>query len=65
MNFLACGPSLPVVSRVKGTMLMCGYLSNLFFSALLAISHGFVLAAEIRDGLQEKGAAVDTSKVRD
>ena len=37
MNFLACGPSRPVVSRMKGTRLMCGYLSNLFFSALLAI----------------------------
>ena len=41
---------------------MCGYLSNLFFSALLAISPGFVLAAETRDGLQEKGATMDTSK---
>ena len=41
---------------------MCGYVSNLFFSALLAISSGFVLAAETRDGLQEKGATMDTSK---
>ena len=41
---------------------MCGYLSNLFFSALLAISPGFVLAAETRDGLQEKGATIETSK---
>ena len=32
----------------------CGYLSNLFFSALLAISPGFVLAAETRDGLRER-----------
>ena len=31
---------------------MCGYLSNLFF----------VLAAETRDGLQEKGASIETSK---
>ena len=56
MNFLACGSGRPVVSRMKGTRLMCGYLSNLFFSALFAISPGFVLAAETRDGLQEKGA---------
>ena len=62
MNFLACGPGRPVVSRMKGTRLMCGYLSNLFFSALLAISPGFVLAAETRDGLQEKRATMDTSK---
>ena len=51
MNFLACGPGRPVVSRMKGTRLMCGYLSN-----------SFVLAAETRDGLQEKGATIDTSK---
>ena len=49
MNFLACWPGRLVVSRMKGTSLMCGYLSNLFFSALLAISPGFVLAAETRD----------------
>ena len=42
--------------------LMCGYLSNLVFSALLAISPGFVLAADTRDGLQEKGATIETSK---
>ena len=40
---------------------MCGYLSNLFFS-LLATSPAFVLAAETRDGLQEKGATMETSK---
>ena len=62
MNFLACGPGRPVVSRMKETRLMCGYLSNLFFSALLAICPGFVLAAETRYGLQEKGATMDTSK---
>ena len=62
MNFLACGPGRPVVSRMKGTRLMCGYLSNLFFSALLAISSGFVLAAETRVGLQEKGATMDTDR---
>ena len=61
MNFLACGPGRPVVSRMKGTRLMCGYLSNLFFSTLLAISPGFVLAAQTRDGLQEKKATMDTS----
>ena len=66
MNFLACGPGRPVVSRMNGTRL--GYLSNLgtcrilVFSALLAISLGFVLAAETRDGLQEKGATIETSK---
>ena len=47
---------------MNGTKLMCGYLSNLVFSALLAISPGFVLAAETRDGLQEKGATIETSK---
>ena len=62
MNFLACGPGRPVVSRMNGTRLMCGYLSNLLFSALLAICPGFVLAAETRDGLQEKGATKETSK---
>ena len=41
---------------------MCGYLSNLVFSALLAISPGFVLAADTKDGLQEKGATIETSK---
>ena len=51
MNFLACGPGL-----------MCGYLSNLFFSTLLAMCPGRVLAAETRDGLQEKGATMETSK---
>ena len=62
MNFLACEPGLPVVSRMNGTRLMCGYLSNLVFSALLAIRPGFVLAAATRDGLQEKGATIETSK---
>ena len=62
MNFLACGPGRPVVSRMNGTRLMCGYLSNLVFSALLAIKPGFVLAADTRDGLQEKGATIETSK---
>ena len=41
---------------------MRGYLSNLFFAVLLAICPGFVLAAETRDGLQEKGATTETSK---
>ena len=45
MNFLACGPGRPVVSRMTGTRLMCGYLSNLLFSALLAMCPGQVLAA--------------------
>ena len=62
MNFLACGPGRPVVSRMKETRFICGSLSNLLFSALLAISPGFVLAAETRDGLQEKGATTETSK---
>ena len=61
MNFLARGSGGPVVSSMKGTRLMCGYLSDLFFSALLAISPGRVLAAT-RDGLQEKGATMDTSR---
>ena len=30
--------------------------------SLLAISPGFVVTAETRDGLQEKGATMDTSK---
>ena len=62
MNFLACEPGLPVVSRMNGTRLMCGYLSNLAFSALLAKRPGFVLAAATRDGMQEKGATIETSK---
>ena len=61
-NFLAGGPGRPVVSSMKGTRLMCGYLSKLPFSALLAMCHGWVLAAEIRDGLQEKGATMETSR---
>ena len=65
MNFLACVPGRPVVSRMKGTRLMCGYLSNLFFSALLAISPGFVLAAETRNGLQEKGSNNRHIQIRD
>ena len=47
---------------MKGTRLMCGYMLNLFFSALLAMSPGLVLAAETRDGLQEKGVTMDTSR---
>ena len=41
---------------------MCGYLSNLPLSALLAMSPGLVLAAETRDGLQEKRATMETSR---
>ena len=62
MDFLACGPGRPVDSRMNGTRLMCGHLSNLVFAALLVISPGFVLATDIRDGLQEKGATMETSK---
>ena len=62
MHFLACGPGRPVVSTMKGARLICEYLSNLFFSALLAMSPGLVLATETRDGLQEKGATMDTSR---
>ena len=62
MNFLACGPGRPVVSSMKGTRLMCGYLSNLPFSALSAMCPGRVLAAATRAGLQEKGATMETSR---
>ena len=65
MNFLASCPGRPVVSRMNVTRLMCGYLSNLLFSALLATCPGRVLAAATRDGLQEKGAAMETSRLRD
>ena len=65
MNFLACGPGRPVVSRMKGTRLMCGILSNVFFYALLAISPGFVLAAETRDGLHEKESTNGHIQIRD
>ena len=41
---------------------MCGYLSNLPFSALFAMCPGLVLASETRDGLQEKGATLETFK---
>ena len=37
-------------------------MSVSIFSALLATSPGFVLAAETRDGLQEKEATIETSK---
>ena len=37
-------------------------LVELGFSALLAIRPGFVLAADTRDGLQEKGSTIETSK---
>ena len=47
---------------MKGTKLMCGYLSNLPFSALLAMCPGRVLAVETRDGLKEKGATMETSR---
>ena len=62
MNFLACGSGRLVVSKICGTRLMCGYLSNLVFSALLVIFPAFVLTAETRDGLQEKGETTETSK---
>ena len=39
---------------------MCGYLSNLFFSALFTTCPGRELAAA-RDGLQEKGATMESS----
>ena len=61
MIFLACGPGRPVVSRMKGTKLLCGYLSNLYFSDLLAMSPGLVLATETKHGLEEKGATIETS----
>ena len=62
MNFLACGPGRPVVSRMKGTRLMCGYLSIWAFSALLAMCPGRVLAAAMRAGLLEKGDTWATSR---
>ena len=65
MNFLVCGPGRPEVSRMKRTMLMCGYLSNFFFSALLATSPDFALAAETRDGMQEKGSIDRDIHIRD
>ena len=48
MNFLAWCPGRPVVSRMNGTRLTCGYRSNLAFSALLAMCPGRVLAAATR-----------------
>ena len=62
MNFLTCGPGRLVVSSMKRTRLMCGYLSNLLFPAFLAMCLGWVLAAARRDGLQEKGATMETSR---
>ena len=62
MNFLACGPGRPVVSRMKGTRLMCGCLSILLLSALLAMCPGRVLAAATSDGLQWKRATLETSR---
>ena len=39
MNVLACGPGWPVFSRMNGTRLMCGYLSNspLFWPYVLVL----------------------------
>ena len=66
MNFLACGPGRPVVSRMKnGTRLTCGYLSNLVLSALLAICPGFVLAAETRGRTAREGSNNRDIQIRD
>ena len=62
MSFLACGPGRPVVSSMKWTRLMRGYLSSKVFSALLAMRPGRVLATATRAGLQEKGASMETSR---
>ena len=62
MKFLACGPGRPVVSNMKGMRLMCGHLSNLPFSAICAMCPCRVLAAETRDGVQKKGATMETSR---
>ena len=40
LNFLAWCPGRSVVSRMKGTRLMCGYLSNFhLFSSLGHVTH--------------------------
>ena len=43
-----------MVSRTNGTRVICGYRSNLTFSALLVIWPGRLLAAAMRAGLLEK-----------
>ena len=60
--FLAWCPGWPMVSRMNGTKLTCGYRSNLIFSALLAIRPERVLAAAMRAGLLEKGETMATSR---
>ena len=60
MNFLACGPGRPVVSRMKGTRLMCGYLSNLFFSALLAPAPVFASKTEYAVHLAPHSSALSS-----
>ena len=65
MNFLACGPGRPVVSRMNGTRLMCGYLSNLLFSALLAICPGFVTSSRDQGRTARHGSNDRDMQIRD
>ena len=55
MNFLACGPGRPVGLKNERNKIDVWILVK-FGLLRLAICPGFVLAAETRDGLQEKGA---------
>ena len=61
MNFLAWSGTASGLSA-KGTRLMCGYLSNLVFSALLAMWPGRVLTAAMRAQVLEKGDTMATSR---
>ena len=62
MNFLACAPGRPVVSRMNGTRFDVWVPVKFGLLHSLAISPGFVLGADTRDALQEKGATIETSK---
>ena len=54
-----------MVSRMKGTRLMCGYLSNLFFSALLAISPGFCAGSRDQGRIAREGSNNRDIQIRD
>ena len=66
MNFLACEPGRKVVSRMKRTKSMCGYLSNLPFSALLAVSPVWcwLLRPETKKGKRKKSKKEEKKKTK-
>ena len=59
MNFLAWARSTCGLEDERDEVIV---FVSVEFAALLAMSPGLVLAAETRDGLQEKGATNETSR---